>query len=270
MFFKKIKPKTAGSRHQLSIQKNILSRQNRLIKPLCYRIHAHAGRSTTTGRISIWGRSSGCKKLYRQLMFHNINLVAIALFTTYDPYRHTFITLNFNLLNYAFFYTLAINHLRVGSILKASKAKIYDISLGYRGRLINMPPGTLLHAVELYPSSKYATYAKAAGTFCQLVQKTLSVSKLRIPSGQIITINSNCWATIGIVDNLLQKFTILGKAGKNQLLGFRPSVRGCAMNPVDHPHGGRTNNGFIPMTPWGKLTKNIKTSKTKKKKIYKL
>lgn len=270
MFFKKIKPKTPGLRHQLSIQKNLLSRQNRLIKPLCYKIQAFAGRSKTTGQISIWNRSSGCKKLYRQLNFYCNNLVGIVLFTTYDPYRHTFITLNFNLLTYTFFYTLAINQLRVGSILKASNTKIYDIALGYRGRIMNMPPGTLLHAVELYPASKYATYAKAAGTFCQLLQKTVLTSKIRIPSGQIITINSNCWATIGIVDNLIQKFTILGKAGKNQLLGFRPSVRGCAMNPVDHPHGGRTKNGFIPMTPWGKLTKNVKTSNKKSKKIYKL
>tara|TARA_B100000780_G_scaffold44609_1_gene27758 strand:- start:25316 stop:26128 length:813 start_codon:yes stop_codon:yes gene_type:complete len=270
MFFKKIKPKTPGIRHQLSIQKNLLSRQNRLIKPLCYKIQSHAGRSMTTGRISIWGRSSGCKKLYRQLNYSNYNLISIVLFTTYDPYRHTFITLNFNLLTYTFYYTLAINNLRVGSIIKASTSKLYDVTLGYRGRLVNMPPGTLLHAVELYPSSKYATYAKSAGTFCQLLQKTQTVSKLRIPSGQIITINSNCWATIGIVDNLLQKFTILGKAGRKRLLGFRPSVRGCAMNPVDHPHGGRTKNGFIPMTPWGKLTKNVKTSRMIKQKIYKL
>jgi large subunit ribosomal protein L2 len=114
--------------------------------------------------------------------------------------------------------------------------------------LINFSAGNLIYNLSLKPDGS-AKYSRAAGTYCQLIQKNLIISKLRIPSGKIIEISSNVFASLGRVSNLKHNLTVTGKAGRTRLKGFRPIVRGIAMNPVDHPHGGRTNGGRPSVTP---------------------
>lgn len=117
---------------------------------------------------------------------------------------------------------------------------------------------------------KFAQYSRAAGTYCQLLFRSKKICKIKLPSGQIIALSSQCFATFGAISNIYHRFINIGKAGRNILYGKKPKVRGIAMNPVDHPHGGRTNGGCSWVTPWGKPFRFKKTSSSKIKKIYKL
>jgi large subunit ribosomal protein L2 len=126
-----------------------------------------------------------------------------------------------------------------------------------------IPAGSIIHSISL-DYKKESSLVRSAGTFCQIVQKSLNQIKIKLPSGSVISCPSTSFATLGSVSNFQHNLTLIGKAGKNRLLGKRPSVRGIAMNPVDHPHGGRTNGGMPSVTPWGIPTKGKPTvSKTK-------
>jgi large subunit ribosomal protein L2 len=264
----KSKPFTPGRRHYEYLPKFLLCKYNKFLKNLTFNIKRCVGRPSITGHTTIWGRSSGCKKLYRQINPLNNSSLGVILFSFYDPNRSAFVSVYFDFLNYKFSYVLAIEGVVSGSII-ISSIKLTDFRLGYRSSLNKHISGSILNSISLNPQ-KLPQYALAAGTFCQLIQKNKDSCRVRLPSNQIIILSSNCFATLGIVSNVSNNLVVFGKAGRSRLKGFRPKVRGIAMNPVDHPHGGRTNGGCAWTTPWGKPTQNRSTSRSKVKKIYKL
>jgi len=160
-------------------------------------------------------------------------------------------------------YILAPQRLSVGD--QVISGKKVDVKPGNAMPLGSMPVGTIVHNVELKPG-KGGQIARAAGTYVQYVGRDGDYSILRLASGEQRIVHSSCMATVGAVSNPDNQNTNLGKAGRNRWLGKRPSVRGVAMNPVDHPHGGgegRTSGGRHPVTPWGKPTKGKKTRSNK-------
>lgn len=262
------KPITSGTRHYKYTYKNFLSRSNKLLKLLIFKIHSSFGKSFTSGHTTVWGKNSGCKKLYRKLNFLNNDTLGIILFSTYDPNRTAFIFAVFDFLKLKFFYTLGTHLLSTGFII-GCKIPNYKYFLGFRYKLYHQLQGSVISMISLKKKKK-AQYVLSAGTFCLLLYKSVSLCKLRLPSNQIITLSSNCFSTLGIISNVYNRFINIGKAGRNRLLGLKPKVRGIAMNPVDHPHGGRSNGGCCWVTPWGKPFKFRKTSNSKTLKIYKL
>ena len=257
----KSKPFTPGRRHYEYLPKFLLCKYNEFLKNFTFNIRRCVGRSSSTGHTTLWGRSSGCKKLYRQLNFLNNTSLGIILFSFYDPNRTAFVSVYFDFLKFKFSYVLAVEGVVAGSII-ASSLNLPDFRLGYRTILKKHISGSILNSVSLN-CRKSPQYGLAAGTFCQLIQKEAEICRIRLPSNQIITLSSVCFATLGIVSNISNNLVVLGKAGRNRLKGFRPRVRGIAMNPVDHPHGGRTNGGRPSVTPWGIPTKGKPTVKKK-------
>jgi len=158
----------------------------------------------------------------------------------------------------------AANNLKAGDkIVTSDKA---EIKIGNCLPLKNIPLGTNIHNIEL-KIGKGGQLVRSAGTFAQITSKNVFEVQVKLSSGEVRKINSNCFATIGVVSNSDNQNIKLGKAGRKRLLGFRPKVRGVVMNPVDHPHGGgegRTSGGRHPVTPWGKSTKGKKTRNNKR------
>jgi len=181
----------------------------------------------------------------------------------YDSKRSAFISLNFDLDRKTFFRTITTNFVFTGARVVCDSNPI-DLFLGSRTILDNIPTGSIVHSLST-KSNTNTIYARSAGSFCQLIQKGSNVCKLRLPSGKIIEVSSGAFATIGSVANFQHNQVILGKAGRNRHKGVRPTVRGVAMNPVDHPHGGRTNGGRPSVTPWGIPTKGKPTVRKNKK-----
>lgn len=262
------KPNTPGTRHYKYILKNFLAKSNKLLKTLIFKIHHAFGKSFSSGHTTVWGRNSGCKKLYRKLEFLNKDTLGIVLFSTYDPNRTAFILAVFDFLTFKFFYTLS-SHLLFSGCSIGCKLPNYKYFLGFRYKLGFQLHGSILSIITLKKNKK-AQYSLAAGVYCQLLYKSLSFCKIRLPSSQIISVSATCYATLGIISNTYNRFITIGKAGRNRLLGIKPKVRGIAMNPVDHPHGGRSNGGCCWVTPWGKPFKFKKTSNSIIKKVYKL
>ena len=158
-------------------------------------------------------------------------------------------------------YILAPQRLGVGDTVIASQNA--DIKPGNAMPLKNMPVGTIVHNIELQ-AGKGGQLARSAGCYAQLIGKDAGYAQIRLSSGELRLVRGECFASIGAVSNPDNQNTVLAKAGRARWLGRRPSVRGIAMNPVDHPHGGRTNGGRQPVSPWGWQTKGLKTRKNKK------
>jgi len=259
MQLKKSSYQTNGSRHRICIQKGLLSKKNNIIKQLAHRCISKGGRNST-GRITIRHQGSGTKVKYHKVLTKNNLYCAIILAIIYSPRRSAFISLNFDLNSKIFFKTLATNSLGVGSIITCEN-KMTDFYLGCRTTIQSIPTGSIFNSLNVTNKIKFA---RSAGTYCQLLQKSTLFAKIRLPSGKIITVvPQTAFGTLGIISNILHNKEYLGKAGKNRLCGVRPSVRGIAMNPVDHPHGGRTNGGIVSVTPWGIPTKGKPTVKQK-------
>ncbi|MDR3326177.1 MAG: 50S ribosomal protein L2 [Rhodospirillaceae bacterium] len=233
-------------------------------KSLTNGLRSHGGRNVT-GRITVRHRGGGHKRLYRLIDFkrNKINVIATVERLEYDPNRSAFIAL----IRYddgQLSYILAPQHLCVGDHIISGQE--VDIKLGNALPLKNIPVGTIIHNVEMKIGNG-GQLARSAGTYVQLVGKDHGYAQIRLSSGGFRMIRSECMATIGAVSNPDQKNINLGKAGRSCWLGRRPHVRGVAMNPVDHPHGGgegRTSGGRHPVTPWGKPTKGKKTRSNKK------
>ena len=171
----------------------------------------------------------------------------------------------FNLKTKNFYYTIAPKNLKVGDIVKSGSNA--EIKNGHSLPISKIPVGCLIHNIAPKING-IAKFSRSAGTFSQLIEKTTNYGKIKLSSGEQQTISINCFATIGIVSNEFLTLTTLGKAGRSRWLNKRPKVRGVAMNPIDHPHGGgegKTSGGRSSVTPWGKPTKNGKTSKSKNK-----
>ena len=235
-------------------------------KSLLVSMSKTAGRNAQ-GRITSRHRGGGVKRKYRiiDLKRDKDNIPAKVQAIEYDPYRTAYIAL----LSYADGekrYIIQPNGLKVGDIVESGTDA--DIKVGNALMLADIPVGTTVHNIEMTPG-KGGQIARSAGSSAQLMAKEGKYAQLRLPSGEFRLVNQRCKATIGQVGNISHELITLGKAGKSRYLGNRPHVRGSAMNPVDHPHGGgegRTPVGRpSPMTPWGKKALGLKTRKKSKK-----
>ncbi|MEL0232532.1 MAG: 50S ribosomal protein L2 [Hyphomicrobiales bacterium] len=262
MALKSFKPNTPGQRGLVLVSRDSLW-GGKPEKTLTVGLTKSGGRNNK-GRVTARRRGGGHKRLYRIIDFkrNHHNVPATVERIEYDPNRSAFIAL----LQYedgTKSYILAPQRLSVGDVITSGEKA--DIKPGNAMPLANIPIGTIIHNVELKPG-KGGQIARSAGTYVQLVGRDQSYSILRLNSGEQRMTRSECMATIGAVSNPDNKNIKLAKAGRSRWLGKRPSVRGVAMNPVDHPHGGgegKTSGGRHPVTPWGKPTKGKKTRSNK-------
>ncbi len=223
------------------------------------------GGRNNNGRITARRRGGGHKRRYRIIDFKRLkyDIEATVLRLEYDPNRTAFIAL----IKYAdgeLSYILAPQRLREGD--KIISGDTVDIKPGNAMPMQNIPVGTIIHNVEM-KVGKGGQIARSAGTYAQIIGKDQGYAQLRLSSGELRMVRAECMATVGAVSNPDQQNIKLGKAGRKRWLGKRPSVRGVAMNPIDHPHGGgegRTSGGRHPVTPWGKPTKGKRTRSNKK------
>ena len=264
MAIKKYKPTTPGRRGMSSLSFEEItstSPERSLLEPL-----SKKGGRNNTGRITSRHQGGGHKRQYRVIDFkrNKDNIPAKVATIEYDPNRSA----NIALLNYADGekrYILAPKGMQVGQTIVSGEA--VDIKVGNAMELRNIPEGTFVHNVELKPG-KGGQLARSAGVSAQILGSEGRYTILRLASGEVRKVLSNCRATIGTVGNEDHSLVNLGKAGRSRWLGIRPTVRGSVMNPNDHPHGGgegRTPVGRkSPMTPWGKKAMGVKTRKTKK------
>jgi len=265
---KKASPILSSTRHYKYVTKYLLAKQNRLLKSLIFKIKRACGKSSFSGKTLIWGRFSGCKKLYKKICFFNQDTLGIVLFSMYDPNRTSFISVFFNFFSYKFSFIPCVQNIFSGTIVGCKTIRKAKYFLGFRYTLTYITTGLNLCLISIKPN-KIAQYARAAGTFCQIISKTKYLCKLRLSSGFIISIAASCFATLGVISNSFHRLTVIGKAGRNFLKGFKSKVRGIAMNPVDNPHGGRTNGGCCWVTPWGKPFLFKKTSNSNIQKVMK-
>jgi len=227
------------------------------------------GKSETAGRnnhghITAHHRGGGHKRRLRLVDFkrRKFNVAATVERLEYDPNRSAFIAL-VKYTDGELAYIIAPQRLKAGDeVMSGDKV---DIKPGNAMPLANMPVGTIVHNVEL-KKGRGGQLARSAGTYAQLVGKDAGYAQLKLNSGEVRLVPAECLATVGAVSNPDNQNTVVGKAGRSRWLGKRPVVRGVAMNPVDHPHGGgegKTSGGRHPVTPWGKPTKGKKTRKNK-------
>ena len=212
------------------------------------------------GRIAVRFRGGGAKRLYRTVDFkrRKWNVVGTVQRLEYDPNRTAFIAL----VKYAdgeLAYILAPQRLRAGDEIVAGEK--VDLKPGNASPLRSLPIGSMIHNIELKPG-KGGQIARSAGAYAQLVGRDAGYAQIRLGSGELRMVPDSCMATVGAVSNPDHMNEVLGKAGRVRHRGRRPHVRGVAMNPVDHPHGGgegKTSGGRHPVTPWGQPTKGHKT-----------
>jgi large subunit ribosomal protein L2 len=217
------------------------------------------------GRITIWQRGGGHKRRYRLVDFkrRKFDVPATVERLEYDPNRSAFIAL-IRYQDGELAYILAPQRLKAGDTV-VSGAKV-DIKPGNSMPLKSIPVGTIVHNVEM-KVGKGGQIARSAGTYVQIVGRDQGQALLRLSSGEVRVVSAECMASVGAVSNPDRQNINIGKAGRNRWLGKRPTVRGVAMNPIDHPHGGgegRTSGGRHPVTPWGKSTKGKKTRRNKR------
>jgi len=262
MALKTFKPTTPGQRQLVIIDRSELWK-GPPVKALTEGKREQGGRNNA-GRITVRWRGGGHKRRYRIVDIRREKWGVPARVSTieYDPNRSGFIALvkyEDGELNYI----LAPQRLKAGDKVVAGER--VDVKPGNAMPMRNIPVGTIVHNVEL-KAGKGGQLARSAGTYVQLVGRDAGYALLRLSSGEVRRVRGECMATIGAVSNPDEQNTVIGKAGRNRWLGKRPSVRGVAMNPIDHPHGGgegKTSGGRHPVTPWGKGTKGTKTRHNK-------
>ena len=261
---KSFKPTSPGIRHRVIINKKGLW-PGRSVPKLTKRLRQWSGRSSVTGRITIRGRETRShKRKYRIIDFHRKRTdAAVVDRFEYDPNRSAHIAL-------VLFgdgerrYIIAPRGLAAGDMVQSGPSA--PIKTGNALPLRNIPVGSVVHAVELKPG-KGAQLARSAGASVQLAAREGRYATIRLRSGEMRRVLADCRATIGEVSNAEHSLRKLGKAGAARWRGVRPTVRGVAMNPVDHPHGGgegRTSGGRHPVSPWGMPTKGHKTRSNKR------
>ena len=262
MALKTFNPTTPSQRQLVIVDRSELWK-GKPVKTLTEGLSSSGGRNNY-GRVTSHHRGGGHKRSYRKIDFkrRKWDVEATIERLEYDPNRTAFIAL----IKYAdgeLSYILAPQRVAAGDKVIASASA--DIKPGNAMPLRAIPVGSIIHAIEMKPE-KGAQIARSAGAYAQLVGRDGAYSIIRLNSGEQRLIHGNCMATIGAVSNPDNSNTNKGKAGRNRWLGRRPNVRGVAMNPVDHPHGGgegRTSGGRHPVTPWGKPTKGKKTRTNK-------
>ncbi|WP_237154911.1 50S ribosomal protein L2 [Oryzibacter oryziterrae] len=262
MALKYYKPTTPGQRQLVLVDRSELHK-GAPVKSLTVGLNKSGGRNNL-GRITSFQRGGGHKRSYRMVDFkrNKLDVIATVERLEYDPNRTAFIAL----IKYAdgeLSYILAPQRLAAGDVVVASAQA--DVKPGNAMPLSAIPVGTLVHNVELKPG-KGGQIARSAGSYAQIVGRDQGYTIVRLNSGEQRKVLGTCFATIGAVSNPDHANVSIGKAGRNRWLGKRPVVRGVAMNPIDHPHGGgegRTSGGRHPVTPWGKPTKGKKTRSNK-------
>lgn len=262
MALKKYNPTTPSQRGLVRVDKSKLWK-GKPLKKLSVGLKKTGGRNNL-GRITSRHIGGGHKRLYRLVDFRRskLNLNAVVERIEYDPNR----TCHIALIKYSdgeMSYILAPAKLKQGDQVVSGDS--VDIKNGNAMRLQNIPVGTTIHNIEMKPG-KGGQIARSAGSSAVLVGKDSGYAQIKLSSGEVRLILLDCMATIGSLSNADKKNTIVGKAGRSRWLGNRPKVRGVAMNPVDHPHGGgegKTSGGRHPVTPWGKPTKGKKTRSNK-------
>jgi large subunit ribosomal protein L2 len=223
------------------------------------------GGRNNTGRITVRHRGGGHKRRYRLIDFKFKNDNAIIKSIEYDPNRTSFIDGCTNTITGQNFYTLLPEGLKINDEIGLKKESDPVFKNGYFSSLRDLPLGSLIHSLELKPG-KGAQLGRSAGTYMKLLQKNfeLNLAKVKLPSKQEFVVPLDVKAVLGVVSNPTHSSKVLSKAGRSRWLGKRPSVRGVAMNPIDHPHGGgegKTSGGRPSVTPWGRLTKGFPTRK---------
>ncbi|MBL0338625.1 MAG: 50S ribosomal protein L2 [Rhodospirillaceae bacterium] len=260
MALKTYRPVTPSSRGLILVDRSDLYK-GRPEKSLTEGLRKSGGRNNN-GRITAWRIGGGHKQLYRLVDFkrRKFDMPAVVERLEYDPNRTAFIAL----IKYEDgeqSYILAPQRLKAGD--QVISGERVDVKPGNAMPLKSIPVGTIVHNVELKPG-KGGQFARAAGSYVQIVGRDGSYIQLRMSSGELRIVRAECMATIGAISNPDQQNVKIGKAGRHRWMGVRMTVRGNAMNPVDHPHGGRGNKGTHPKTPWGKGTKGNKTRHNKK------
>ncbi len=263
MALKTYKPTTPGRRQLVSVDRSGLWK-GKPVKRLTEGMSEKGGRNNA-GRITADHRGGGHKRRYRRIDFKRtkFDVAAVIERIEYDPNRSAFIAL----IRYAddeLSYIIAPQRVEVGDTVISGER--VDIKPGNAMPMKNIPVGTVVHNIELKPG-KGGQIARSAGNYVQLVGKDQGYALLRMPSGEQRLVRAECMATVGAVSNPDHQNIKIGKAGRSRWLGRRPHVRGVAMNPVDHPHGGgegRTSGGRHPVSPWGKPTKGKRTRSNKK------
>ena len=264
MSIKTFKPTTPSRRHMTVSGFDGIDKHAKPEASLVEVLKKNAGRNSY-GRITVRHRGGGEKRKYRIIDFKRdkVDMEATVLRLEYDPNRSA----NIALVQYEDGeknYIVAPNGLKVGDTVVASESA--DIKPGNALPLNNIPTGTFIHNVELYPG-RGAQLARSAGNQAQLMAKENGMALLRLPSGELRNVPINCMATIGQVSNIDHENVKIGKAGRKRNMGWRPTVRGSVMNPNDHPHGGGEGKSPVgrpgPVTPWGKPALGYKTRKKK-------
>ena len=260
MALKQYNPTTSSQRGLILVDKSALWK-GKPVKALTEGKRKTGGRNNK-GHVTSRGIAGGHKQKYRYIDFkrRKWDVPAKVERLEYDPNRTAFLAL-VKYQDGELAYILAPQRLKAGDVVVSGER--VDVKPGNAMPLKNIPVGTIVHNVELKPG-KGGQMARAAGAFVQLVGRDQGNALLRMSSGEVRMVQSECMATIGAVSNPDNQNTVLGKAGRARWLGIRPSTRGIAMNPVDHPHGGRTNGGMHWVTPWGISTKGKKTRHNKK------
>ena len=264
MALKSFNPVTPSLRGTILIDRSELWKGAQ-VKGLTEGKHSSGGRNQH-GRITVRFRGGGHKRAYRLVDFKRrtkFGVPGIVERLEYDPNRTAFIAL-VKYQDNELAYIIAPQRLKVGdTVISAEKA---DIKPGNAMPMAAIPVGTIIHNIELKPGAG-GKLARSAGTFAQLVGKDQGYAQVKLQSGELRVIRSECMASIGAVSNPDNSNQQLGKAGRSRWLGRMPHNRGVVMNPVDHPHGGgegRTSGGRHPVTPWGKPTKGAKTRNNKR------
>ena len=264
MAIKTFKPYTPSRRNMTVSGFDGVDKKAKPERSLVETLKKNAGRNSY-GHITVRHRGGGNKRKYRVIDFkrQKLDMPATVERLEYDPNRSAFIAL----IKYedgTLSYILAPNGLKAGDQVVSSATA--DIKPGNCLPISEIPVGTVIHNIELYPG-KGAQLVRSAGAAAQLMAKEGELAQVRLPSGEVRYVRTNCTAVIGQVGNLEHENIKIGKAGRKRHMGWRPTVRGSVMNPVDHPHGGGEGKSPVgrpgPVTPWGKPALGYKTRKTK-------
>ena len=264
MAIKSFKPYTPSRRNMTVSAFDGVDKKAKPERSLLETIKKNGGRNSY-GRITVRHHGGGNKRKYRIIDFRRdkLEMPAVVQRLEYDPNRSAFIAL----VKYEdgeLRYILAPVGLKPGDTILASASA--DIKPGNCLPVANIPVGTIIHNIELYPG-RGAQLVRSAGTSAQLMAKDAELAQVRLPSGEVRLVRMNCTAVIGQVGNIDHENVHIGKAGRTRHMGIRPTVRGSVMNPNDHPHGGGEGKSPVghpgPMTPWGKPAMGLKTRKAK-------
>lgn len=256
------KPRNSSLRFQSFLDSNDLTKkkpERSLVTGL-----SRSGGRNSYGRITVRHRGGGAARKYRIIDFkrQERDVPGKVVAVEYDPNRNVRIAL-VHYDNGAKKYILMPEGLSIGSKVMAGESA--EAKVGNCLPFKNIPLGFMVHNIEMRPGSG-GVLARSAGMSAQIMGKAENTVTLKMPSGEIRMVSADCWATVGVLGNAEYKNIVWGKAGRTRHRGFRPSVRGMAMNPVDHPHGGgegRSKSGSHPMTPWGKGCKGTRTRRRK-------